>query len=150
MAAMRASYQPEAGQVTVETGLLLMALIAALMFAGRVYTQRAMQGYAFESGQALSTPLDPRDGFGDRSSNSTTETARVQYGLSMIEATHLKVQPADAFEGDYPAEWEETIVLESLPRGPVPREPAQPLAMQVTTGWSGSQSSNANVQYDNN
>lgn len=138
----------ERGQVTAEMAIGLLAVLAALLVM-RVYTQRAMQGHLFEAGQALSTPADPRDGFTDTARNSSTETIRQQPVGGMVEARLLKTEPA----GDivrYPAEWEEAIVLESLPTGPVPREPAGWRAVLSTSSWNSSQSSNADVTYDNN
>ena len=140
------------GQVTVETAVALLALIAALVFMS-VYTQRAMQGHIFEGGQAVGTSFDPSDTYSDHERSSTTETTTMHPTISMIEAGLIPTVPAPVtFSTDGDARSNE-MTLYSLPIGPLPREPAGwkwKGGVEMKSTWNVTRSSNADVGYENN
>ena len=121
------------GQITAETATLIVFGVAALVGTA-VYVQRAMQGGVFGTVQSYGSQFDPRDVRTDRQDITITETLRQQVGAPMVEARIVEATPLKREAGARPfkhPQW----VLESLPSGAVPREPAYQETSEATTTW---------------
>lgn len=134
------------GQVTVETALLIVFGVAGLIGMA-TYVQRAMQGNVLNSAQSYGSQFDPRDARSERQTVDLTETTTEQVGAPMVEARIIETtryEPLRAIDGTIvlPAptrhpQW----VLESLPNGAVPREPAMSRASEVKSEWTAASTS---------
>ncbi len=123
------------GQMTVELSVLLVFAVAALAFMA-FYVQRAMQGSVRNTSQSIGLQFDPRDPYGESQNINLTETTRQQVLWSMMSAAQHKAKTL-ADSGD------PNMVLDSLPTGPLPREPAFQQSA-VTANWN----SNRSADYD--
>lgn len=133
------------GQITLETALILVFVVAGLALMG-FYLQRAMQGGLFGASQAIGLQFDPRDFYQETQQlPDMTETvheactADIVCG-AMIEAQIIpQVIPdksvlMDPLDPDGGGIGNPNRLLNSLPTGPVPREPAI-LGSEVTANW---------------
>ena len=128
------------GQVTVETALLIVFAVAGLVGMA-VYVQRAMQGNVLSSAQSFGSQFDPRDSRSEQQTIDVTETTTEQVAAPMVEAriietTDLTPRSLGLTPVKHP-QW----VLESLPNGAVPREPAASRASEVKTRWTATSTS---------
>ncbi len=128
------------GQVTAETAVVLTAVIAGLVFLA-FYVQRAMQGSFFGTSQSIGLQFDPRDVYAENQSVGMTETVTQDVGWEMTAASILPTgEITDVVELHFHPAPHPKWVLESLPSGPVPREPAAQQAQSVIADWDANRS----------
>lgn len=108
-----------AGQVSVETALLMVCVVSALAFLS-VYVQRAEQGGLLGAASALGLQYDPRDNNTEVQTMSSSETMNFVSRAAMVEA---RTVPGSR-----------VVPLGSVPSSPVPREPALG-ETEVTSQW---------------
>ncbi len=134
MTQMRLLIMNKKGQVAIETVVRATFLIAGIVYLG-FYLQRTMQGSLFGSSRSLGLQYDPRDTYQE------TQTLYVQdsyagqdsgapVGFSLIAADLIKVNPVATQTGP------QKMYLESLPEGPIPREPAWVAIPYVESEWT--------------
>ncbi len=122
----RRSHDQRHGQAAIEVTLLWTVVLAAIVLL-YVYVQRAIQGGLHGTASFLGLQFDPRDAYLETQNTSTTEVTQSNTLGPMIQAQILK-SPAS------PSPSDRAKFLPSLPRGPVPREPAASTT-QVRTTW---------------
>lgn len=122
----RSPHDQRRGQATIEATLLWTMVLAAIVLLF-VYVQRAIQGGLHGTASFLGLQFDPRDAYRETQDTSTTEETQSNTLGPMIQAQILNT-PASASPSD------QAKFLPSLPRGPVPREPAASTT-KVTTTW---------------
>ena len=125
----------------MEAVICFVFIIAGLVFMAR-YTQRAMQGNLYGATQAVGQQFDPRDSFSETQQITTMEDTvqqEVWWGMfggelrptgpisDFMRSVYAKYNPRLAAT---PKDW----ILESLPSGPVFREPAAQDS-QVDAKW---------------
>ena len=128
------------GQATVEAAVAITLVVAGFVFMA-VYSQRAIQGNLFSTSQAVGSQFDPRDGYNENHNLTLNETAQQKVMWSMVDAALIKAESAQAsplYKVAHP-----TWVLESLPTGPIAREPAAS-QNRVDTSWDTSSNANYN------
>ncbi len=113
------------GQATIEAALLWTVVLAAIVLLF-VYVQRAIQGGLHGTASFLGLQFDPRDAYRETQDTSTTAVTESNTLGPMIQAQILQTPASKSPEAKF---------LPSLPRGPVPREPAASTT-KVRTTWN--------------
>ncbi len=124
------------GQVSAETAVFF-ALAITGMAGLAIYIQRAAQGNLFSGTQSIGLQYDPRDPNNETQRLETlTETQEQVTRQAMVEAELISpVQPEKRMGGS-PAQFGKfKMVLNSLPTGPIPREPTAQES-QVDAHWN--------------
>lgn len=116
------------GAATVETVVRLMMVTAALV-AMSVYLQRAIQGHRVSVSKSLGLQFDPQGTYSETLGRQTQETVQLQRVYPMISANFQRPVPGNN-------QADPKMTLDSLPTGPVPREPAFWGNSRATSAWS--------------
>jgi len=114
----------------MEAVICFVFIIAGLVFMSR-YTQRAMQGNLYSATQAVGQQFDPRDVYAESQHTTTMQdTVKQDVWWGMYAADLQPAGELNDFMHDLYVTYNPRLVdhpgwiLESLPSGPVFREPA--------------------------
>lgn len=119
------------GSSTMEAVICFVFIIAGLVFMSH-YFQRAAQGNLFGATQAVGQQFDPRDSFSETQQITLMEDTVTQQPVwGMFGADLRPAKPISDFMWEFyqthhshVTEQNKAWILESLPSGPVFREPA--------------------------
>ena len=130
------------GVTAMEAAIAFICILGGLLVMAP-YFQRAMQGNVFGSAQAMGQPFDPRDSFSETQQITVMEDTVTQQPVwGMFGADLQRTRPiSDEMLSLYAASSNPRLaehpgwILESLPSGPVFREPAVQLS-ESNASWN--------------
>ena len=119
--------QMQRGAAMVETVVRLTIVTAALVTMG-VYLQRAMQGHRVSVSKSMGLQFDPQGTYTETLGRQNQDTVQLQRPYPMISANFQRPIAGNDQE-------DKSMTLDSLPTGPVPREPAFWGHSRATSQW---------------